>query len=243
LRVETPEVSPRTLADLKPKMGLEGKVTKIELFGVFVDVGLDQPGLVHISQIRSEPLNRIEDVLQIGQSVEVWVKRVDVNAGRLELTMIPPIQMDWSDLKPGARVRGKVVRLEPFGAFVEIGAERPGLVHVSEMSDEYIRNPAEIAKIGDEVEVAVLEVNRKKRQIRLTMKIPEAEPAEDEEQSQEASVTPMEYALRRAMAEDAPPAPSPSRPSPVRRPRHDQEDIIARTLQNRVRASSSERKP
>src|SRR3972149_2490559 len=123
-------------------MRLEGRVTKIGLFGVFVDVGLAQPGLVHISKIRNEPVNRIEDVVQPGQVVEVWVQRVDLNAGRLELTMIPPLLMGWQGPKPGVRLKGKVVRLEPFGAFVEIGAERPGLVHVSEMSDEYVRNPS-----------------------------------------------------------------------------------------------------
>jgi ribosomal protein S1 len=228
-------------------MRLEGKVTKIEMFGVFVDVGLEQPGLVHISKIRSEPVNKIEDVLQAGQDVDVWVQRVDANAGRLELTMIPPIQVEWKELKEGVRLKGKVVRIEPFGAFVEVGAERPGLVHVSEMSDEYVQNPAEVVKVGDQVEVAVVEVNRKKRQIRLTMKLSQAEVPGEEEETLEESMTPMARALRQAMAEEpsAQPAPSrsPLRPAPTRRSRDDQEDIIARTLQGRVQASSTDRKP
>jgi len=240
--VETADVVHRQLADLKPKMRLEGKVTKIEMFGVFVDVGLGQPGLVHISKIRNEPVNRIEDVVQPGQVVEVWVQRVDLNAGRLELTMIPPLLMEWKDLKPGVRLKGKVVRLEPFGAFVEIGAERPGLVHVSEMSDEYVRNPSEIARVGDEVDVAVVEVDRKKRQIRLTMKVTEAEMVEGEDEGEEASVTPMERALRQAMAESSPPGPAAARPAGTpRRSRDAQEDIIARTLQSRVKTSSGEK--
>lgn len=240
--METADVVHRQLADLKPKMRLEGKVTKIEMFGVFVDVGLGQPGLVHISKIRNEPVNRIEDVVQPGQVVEVWVQRVDLNAGRLELTMIPPLLMEWKDLKPGVRLKGKVVRLEPFGAFVEIGAERPGLVHVSEMSDEYVRNPSEIARVGDEVDVAVVEVDRKKRQIRLTMKVTEAEMVEGEDEGEEASITPMERALRQAMAESSPPGPAAARPAGTpRRSRDAQEDIIARTLQSRVKTSSGEK--
>jgi transcriptional accessory protein Tex/SPT6 len=176
--------------------------------------------------------------------VEVWVQRVDANAGRLELTMIPPILMDWRDLKPGVRTKGKIVRLEPFGAFVEIGAERPGLVHVSEMSDEYVRNPGEIVKVGDEVDVAVLEVNRKKRQIRLTMKVVEVEEHEGDEEGAEASVTPMELALRQAMAGDAPASRPTSRPGAVpKRARNAQEDIIARTLQGRVGSTSGDPKP
>lgn len=242
--METADVVHRQLADLKPKMRLEGKVTKIEMFGVFVDVGLGQPGLVHISKIRNEPVNRIEDVVQPGQVVEVWVQRVDLNAGRLELTMIPPLLMEWKDLKPGVRLKGKVVRLEPFGAFVEIGAERPGLVHVSEMSDEYVRNPSEIARVGDEVDVAVVEVDRKKRQIRLTMKVTEAEMVEGEDEGEEASITPMERALRQAMAESSPPGPAAARPAGTpRRSRDAQEDIIARTLQSRVKTSAGENKP
>ncbi len=241
--MESAEPTPHSLADLKPKMMLDGKVTKIEMFGVFVDVGLEQPGLVHISKIRSEPINKIEDVLQPGQAVEVWVQRVDVNAGRLELTMIPPTQVEWKDLITGVRLKGKVVRIEPFGAFVDVGTERPGLVHVSEMSDEYVRDPAEIVKVGDQVDVAVVEVNRKKRQIRLTMKLAEVAPAEEEPEEAEASVTPMERALRQAMAESSPSERSESRPAAPQRSRHDQEDIIARTLQGRVQASSGDPKP
>jgi len=240
--VDTPENTPRSLADIKPKMRLEGKVTKIEMFGVFVDVSLDHPGLVHISKIRSEPINRIEDVLQPGQVVEVWVQRVDVNAGRLELTMIPPIQVEWKDLKPGVRLKGKIVRLEPFGAFVEIGTDRPGLVHVSEMSAEYVRDPGEVVKVGDEVDVAVVELNPKKRQIRLTMKVSEPEAPEEAQEAPEVSMTPMERALRQAMAEDTSSDRSTARPGPARPSRDDQEDIISRTLKSRMQASSSERK-
>jgi ribosomal protein S1 len=225
-------------------MRLEGKVTKVEMFGAFIDVGLEQPGLVHISKIRTEPINKIEDAIQPGQTVEVWVQRVDANAGRLELTMIAPILMDWKDLKPGVRTKGRIVRLEPFGAFVEIGAERPGLVHVSEMSDEYVRNPGEVVKVGDEVDVAVLEVNRKKRQIRLTMKVVEIEEPQGDEEGAEASVTPMELALRQAMAGNAPESRPASRAGAVpRRARNAQEDIIARTLQGRVGSTSGEHKP
>jgi ribosomal protein S1 len=244
LRVETADSTPRQLADLKPKMRLEGKVTKIEMFGVFVDVGLGQPGLVHISKIRNEPVNKIEDVVQQGQAVEVWVQRVDPVAGRLELTMIPPLLIEWKDLKPGLRLKGKVVRLEPFGAFVEIGAERPGLVHVSEMSDEYVRNVAEFAKVGDEIEVGVVDIDRKKRQIRLTMKLPEPTLAEADDEGEEAMITPMEHALRQAMAQgDSGGKGSPRSTGRPQRSRDAQEDIIARTLETRMKSSSGENRP
>jgi len=151
--------------------------------------------------------------------------------------------VEWKDRKPGVRLKGKIVRLEPFGAFVEIGTDRPGLVHVSEMSAEYVRDPGEIVKVGDEVDVAVVELNPKKRQIRLTMKVSEPEAPEEAQEAPEVSMTPMERALRQAMAEDTSSDRSTARPGPARPSRDDQEDIISRTLKSRMQASSSERKP
>ena len=178
---------PQKLTDLKPKMRLHGTVVKIELFGAFIDVGLDTPGLVHISKVKRGPVNRIEDILQEGQEVEVWVQNIDANANRLELTMIRPIELNWNDLKPGLMVKGKVVRLEKFGAFVDIGAERPGLVHVSEMSTEYVSDPSEILKVDEEIDVVVIDLDRKKRQIRLSIRAADEieELAEDEEEVEE----------------------------------------------------------
>ena len=76
-------------------------------------------------------------------------------------------------------VKGKVVRLETYGAFVDIGAERPGMVHVSELAHGYVKTPSEIVKEGDEIEAKVLEVDRKKKQIKLSMKALEAEVVEE----------------------------------------------------------------
>jgi len=219
-------------------------VTKVELFGAFVDIGAEREGLVHISNLRRERVNRVEDVVVPGQAVQVWVSKVDAASGRVELTMIRPVQLKWTDIKPGLRTQGTVVKLEKFGAFVDIGAERPGLVHVSEMSNDYVANPAQVAKEGDSVTVTVLEIDRTKRQIRLTMKqapeIVEAEPEGDEEVIPSA----MEFALRRALegSESEPaeaPAPKAAAPKPAapkaKANRSTQEDILARTLRHRIK--------
>jgi small subunit ribosomal protein S1 len=237
--------SPMKLADLKPKTRLEGKVTKIELFGAFVDVGMEREGLVHISRLQRGKVNRVADVVEIGQQVEVWVHKVDPNAGRLELTMIPPLALEWKDIKPGMQLTGKVVRLENFGAFVEIGAERAGLVHVSEMSNEYIKNPAQIVHVGDEVEVRVLDVDSQKRQIRLTMKEDPAMALELEaEEVNEPLPTAMGVALQQALgdSDDRQAASRPKAPSAKskKKARRQQEDLLTRTLQQRVKTSSSE---
>ena len=154
------------LKDLKPAMKLEGRVTKTDLMGAFVDVGAECDGLIHISKIKDGQVNRVEDVVEVGQEVEVWVHRVDSKTGRLELSMLKPILLKWKDIKTGEHLKGKIIRIENFGAFVDVGAERPGLVHISEMSNDYVNDPSEIVSLGDEVEVNVIEVDRKKRQIR-----------------------------------------------------------------------------
>src|SRR5512133_3690416 len=176
----TPDI---TAATLEPKTKLSGKVLKTTLAGALVDVGQNIPGVIHISQLSTEPVNKVEDVVKEGQVVEAWVRRVKKD--RIELTMIQPLALEWKEIEPDMIVKGKVVRLEPYGAFVDIGAERPGMVHVSELAHGYVKTPNEIVKEGDEVEAKVLDVNRKKKQIKLSMKalepeIEEFKPAKEE---------------------------------------------------------------
>jgi ribosomal protein S1 len=161
---------------IQSKTKLTGKVIKTTLAGAIVDVGQNFPGVIHISQLKAESVNRVEDVLQVGQSVDVWVRRVKED--RIELTMIEPMGLEWREIKPEMVVKGKVARLESYGAFIEIGAERPGLVHVSEITHGFVKSPAEILHEGDEVEAMVLEVNRRKKQIRLSIKATQPKPEE-----------------------------------------------------------------
>jgi len=174
---------------LEPKTKITGKVLKTTLVGALVDIGQELPGVIHISQLQKDQVNKVEDVVRVGQSVEVWVRRVKKD--RIELTMIEPLAMEWNEIKPEAVVKGKVVRLEKYGAFIDFGAERPGLIHVSEMSRGYIKSPNELVKEGDEVEAVVLDVNRKKKQIRLSMKalepeIEEVKPPKQQERKSRA---------------------------------------------------------
>ncbi len=173
----TPEETiPTPASELKAKTKLTGKVVKTTLAGVLVDLSMEIPGIIHISQLSETAVKRVEDVVQVGQTVDVWVRKV--KADRVELTMIEPVGMDWRELKPELVVKGKVVRLETYGAFVEIGAERPGLVHISEMAHGYVKTPGDVVKEGDEIEVMVLDVDRKKKQIRLSMKAVLPKPEE-----------------------------------------------------------------
>jgi small subunit ribosomal protein S1 len=169
--------------EIKPKMRFTAKVLKTTLAGAILDIGLNVLSVLHISQlVPSSPevsIKRVEDVLQVGQEVEVWVKKVKED--RIELTMVRPLGMEWRDIKKGMSVKGTVVRLEKFGAFIEIGAERPGLIHISELAHGYVRQPSDVVKEGDEVEAQVLDVNRRKKQIKLSLKALQEEPVKVEE--------------------------------------------------------------
>jgi small subunit ribosomal protein S1 len=169
----------RSTTELKPKTKLTGKVVKTTLAGAVIDIGESVPGILHVSQIEADPAKRIDELLQVGQSIDVWVRRA--KADRIELTTIEPLGLDWKDLKPETVLKGKVVRLETYGVFVEIGAERPGLVHISEMAHGYVKTPQEVVKEGDEIDVMIIDVDRKKKQIRLSMKATIAPPEEKEE--------------------------------------------------------------
>ena len=163
---------------LEPKAQLTGKVIKTTLAGALVDLGQALPGVLHISQLQKVPVKKVEDVLHEGQAMEVWVRKV--RKDRIELTMIKPLQYEWKDIEPGMVTRGKVVRLETYGAFVDIGAERPGMIHISELARGYVKTAADVVKEGDEVEAQVLSVDAKKRQIRLSLKALQPEVEEPE---------------------------------------------------------------
>jgi small subunit ribosomal protein S1 len=195
---------PLALSDLKPKMRFEGHVTGIELFGAFVDIGAQRDGLVHISQISESRINRVTDAVQVGDAVTVWVKGVDAEAGRVDLTMVEPPERSMDELEPEQVLTGKVTKLAAFGAFVDIGVGRDGLVHISEMAEGHTNAPSEVVKVGDEVQVRVVSVNQKKNRIELSMRDmpserPEAAPDEEGAAESEDALTAMELAWRNAM--------------------------------------------
>jgi ribosomal protein S1 len=245
---EAPQAEkPSSINDLKPKMQLSGTVQRMELYGAFIDLGIDVPGLVHISQLSTERVNRVADVLTVGQEVTVWVDKVDSERNQLMVTMVEPLAVDWSDLKAKEVYTGRVSRLENFGAFINIGAEREGLVHISELSHDYVKHPSEVLKIDDEVQVQVLGFSKRKRRIDLSIKAllekpePEAviaqvvehyDDIDDDYEEDDVLPTAMEIALRRAMGEPASDRRDKRNRKRTRRERmrNLQEDLLARTL-------------
>ena len=232
--VQTPPeaAAPTRLEDLKPKLKLTGRVTKVELFGAFVDVGVGRDGLVHISALSTRRVNQVADVVKEGDTVTVWVRKVDPPAGRLDLTLIEPMAVEWEELKPRQVYSGKVTKLEKFGAFVDIGAERPGLVHISELASYRVDEVSEIVKVGEAVQVKVLSVDPRKKQIKLSIKALE-EFDSDEAEAEEAPLTAMQAALQRAQAAQANTRLRVDRKVVAQKARQTQEDILSRTLANK----------
>jgi ribosomal protein S1 len=240
----------KDIADIKRKMHFTGKVVKATLAGAVVDIGLETPGVVHISQLQKGPVNKVEDVVQVGDTVDVWVRRVDKNKGRIELTMIEPLALEWREIKRNKVVKGKVQRIENFGVFVDIGAERPGLVHISEITHDYIRDPKEVINEGDEVDVKVLGVDRRRKKIKLSMKALEEKPEkavkaalkEDKEKTEKDEPTPtaMEIAWReavdRAQTEDNEEEIENKRKAASQN--NEMDDLLSRTLERQVKTAS-----
>lgn len=231
---------------LTKKDSVTGKVVKTTLTGAVIDLGAGKMGVIPISQLRKEPVRRVEDVVKVGDQVEAWVRRVDADQGRIELTMIRPLGLEWGNIKTDMVIKGKVTKLEKFGAFVELGAERPGLLHVSEMSHDYVRRPEDVVSLGEEIEVKVLEVNRRKKQIKLSMKALHEKPSvkpepksesEPEAEPEKPAPTAMEVALRRAMSEEKNEAIiNKGKTAPRKETSSVMEDILSRTLENREKS-------
>jgi ribosomal protein S1 len=196
--------TPETIEDLEPKMKVAGTVLKTSLAGAIVDVGVGVPGVIHISKIQKGSVTRVADILKEGQAVEVWIRRTDPENKKIELTMLEPLGKDWSEIRPDMELAGTVTRIEKYGVFVDIEAERPGLVHISEMAHGYVRTPTDIVQKGDKINVKVLKVNRRKKQIKLSMKALEDSPMEsfefeDDDEKREVTPTAFEAAIRKAM--------------------------------------------
>jgi len=165
---------PTRVEDLKVGMRCKGRVRNVVDFGAFVDVGVGRDGLAHISTLKRAGIDK---TVKVGDTIEVQVRRVDLDNNRISLT-IPGAEVEREDgdktslrdLEIGATVEGTVKRLVDFGAFVDIGAQTDGLLHISQLPGGFVRHPGDVVKVGDEVKVRILEVDNAKRRISLSMK-------------------------------------------------------------------------
>ncbi|MCE4957079.1 30S ribosomal protein S1 [Macrococcoides caseolyticum] len=160
---------------------VEGEVLRMTNFGAFIDIG-DVDGLVHISQITHDHIDKVEDALSVGDKVNVKILSVDPETERVSLSIkaaLPgPFETVDEKFKVGDIVEGEVVRLANFGAFVEIDKGLQGLVHISQISHDHIGNPSEVLEPGQKVKVKILDINKEEKRIGLSIKATE-EQTED----------------------------------------------------------------
>jgi small subunit ribosomal protein S1 len=152
---------------------IEGIVQRITDFGAFVDIGgID--GLVHISQLSYEHVNKPTDVVQEGQKVQVKVLNVDRDNERISLSIKETLPGPWSNIAEkapkGSILNGTVKRLVSYGAFVEVFPGVEGLVHISQIAHKHIGTPHEVLKEGQEVKVKVLDTNEQDQRLSLSIK-------------------------------------------------------------------------
>jgi small subunit ribosomal protein S1 len=126
--------------------------------------------LAHISVLKRAGVDK---TTKVGDVIEVAIRSVDTERNRISLTL-PSLAAESKtslrDLNAGSVVTGKIVRLVEFGAFVDIGAQTDGLIHISQLPWGYVNHPSEVLKVGDEVQVRILDVDASRRRISLTMK-------------------------------------------------------------------------
>ncbi|MCG3128223.1 MAG: 30S ribosomal protein S1 [Phycisphaerae bacterium] len=158
----------------------KGVVKNIADFGAFIDLGgID--GLLHITDMSWDRIGHPSEMLKIDQDVEVKVLTIDREREKIALGLKQKEQNPWEKASqlypPGTRVTGEVVNIMNYGAFVKIEAGVEGLVHISEMSwTRRINHPSELVKVGDKIEVVVLDINKEKEEISLGMKQTEVNP-------------------------------------------------------------------
>lgn len=162
------------IAQLEKGQVLEGTVKNITSYGVFIDLG-GVDGLIHITDLSWSRVNHPSEILEDGQTVKVVILDFDDEKTRIQLGMKQLEPHPWealsAELKVGDKVKGKVVVLADYGAFVEIAPGVEGLIHVSEMSwSTHLRSAGDFVKVGDEVEAEVLTLDREERKISLGIK-------------------------------------------------------------------------
>lgn len=178
LKDEQKKVQDTAFAQLKEGSVVKGTVERLTDFGAFVDVlGVD--GLLHVSEISWGRINKPSDVLKVSQEIEVYVLSVDEEKKKISLSMKKLAENPWDAIEEkypvGSVVLGKVARFASFGAFVELEPGVDALVHISQISNKRINKPDEVLEIGQNIKGKIVEVDKEKKKIGLSIKEVEEE--------------------------------------------------------------------
>ncbi len=161
------------LASLEENQVVHGVVRRLTNFGAFVDIG-GVDGLLHISEMAWYRINHPSDVVQVGDELDVMVLRVDRENEKVSLSLKQVLPSPWDSVEQkypvGSIIKAKVVRLAPFGAFVQLEPGVEGLIHISHLADRHVATPDEVVHEGEELDVKVLSVDTGEKRIRLSIR-------------------------------------------------------------------------
>jgi len=161
------------LANLKPGEVRRGVVSSVVNFGAFVDLG-GMDGLVHVSELSWKHVDHPGSVVAVGDEIDVQVLEVDLDRERISLSLKATQQDPWQEFasahQVGELVYGRVTKLVPFGAFVQVGDGIEGLVHISEMSAHHVDLPEQVVTPGEELWVKIIDLDLQRRRISLSIK-------------------------------------------------------------------------
>ena len=190
VQAEHEKAAKELFATLEAGQVVEGTVARMTNFGAFIDLG-GVDGLVHVSEIAYERVEKPSDVLKTGQKVSVKVLSVDPERERISLSIKQTLPGPWDDIAEkapeGSVLTGTVKRLTSFGAFVEVFPGVEGLVHISQISHKHIATPADVLTPGQEVQVKVLEVHPDQQRLGLSIKALEEKPQASGDQERRQS--------------------------------------------------------
>ncbi len=186
IEAELEQQKKEIIAKLEKGQILEGTVKNITSYGVFIDLG-GVDGLIHITDLSWGRINHPEEIVQLDQKLQVVILDFDDEKKRIALGLKQLTPHPWdsldTNLKVGDQVKGKVVVMADYGAFIEIATGVEGLIHVSEMSwSQHLRSAQEFLKVGDEVEAVILTLDRDERKMSLGMKQLKTDPWENIEE-------------------------------------------------------------
>jgi len=161
------------LNNLEEGQVIKGVVRRLTNFGAFVDIG-GVDGLLHISEMAWYRINHPSEVVQVGDELDVKVLRVDLDNEKVSLGLKQVLANPWDNIEAnypvGSVINAKVVRLAPFGAFVQLEPGVEGLVHISHLADRHVATPDEVVQEGEEIRVKVLSVDSDEKRIRLSIR-------------------------------------------------------------------------
>lgn len=177
-----------TLSKYQPGDTIEGTVTAITDFGAFVEFGEKLEGLVHISELAWQRIDHPRDVVVVGQAVRA--KILNIQGSKIFLSMKSLIDDPWKNVaekyQTGQIVSGKVLKINPFGLFVELDKEIHGLAHVSELSDKPLNDVSEVAKPGDTLDFRIVSVEPEQHRLGLSIKqVKNPKPAGEEAKAED----------------------------------------------------------